>query len=172
MAGGAGPVRRAGLLISADLPAGFVFGALVASAQDREVVGTGRATSGCGYLVVEIAAVRGAPAAGECAGLVSRRHESGEIGWWPVGAGAVVEQPAGGVGDEAAPGAGGVGGDAPGDRGGDGSVPGEFAGLVIEAEQRGQRDGDVHGRTHALCAGKMRVVQGGDAEVDEGVARR
>ncbi len=48
-------------------------------------------------------------------------------------------------------------------------MSGEFAGLVVEAEQGGGGDGDLDGWAQALGFREVRVVQGGDAEVDEGV---
>jgi hypothetical protein len=75
--------------------------------------------------------------------VVSGDDVVSEVGGWPVGAAAVVEELAGVVGDRPPPGAGGVGGEAAGEGGGDGPVPGEVGGLVVAAEQRAQRDGDV-----------------------------
>jgi len=89
-----------------------------------------------GLFVVEVAAVRCSPAAGEGAGLLAGDDECREVGWWPVGCGAAIEQGArGGIGDQATPGAGRVGGDVAREHCRDGAVPGELAGLLVPAEQ-------------------------------------
>jgi hypothetical protein len=56
---------------------------------------------------------------------------------------AVVEQVPGVVGDQPPPGARLVSGEAAGQGGGDGSVPVEVRGVIVAAEQRRERDGDV-----------------------------
>jgi hypothetical protein len=58
----------------------------------------------------------------------------------------------GGVGEESAPGA--VGGDAAGHVGGDGAVAGEFAGVVVHAEERGDGDEDLDVRASAVLVGQ------------------
>ncbi len=60
----------------------------------------------------------------------------GELGWWPVHGGAVVEpHPGGRVGQDPPPGAVGVVGDLAGNLGRYRPVPGQLAGLVVHAEQ-------------------------------------
>jgi len=51
-------------------------------------------------------------------------------------------------------------------------VPGQFTGLVIQAEQSRQRDADVNGWAHPVFAGQLtgRVAgEGVDRELDRGI---
>lgn len=83
--------------------------------------------------MVELAAVSRAAAPGEATGLVAGVDAGDKDVGWPVPGGAVVEDlTGGGVGEDAAPGA--VGDQGAGQVGGNGSVAGEFAGLVAESE--------------------------------------
>ena len=74
----------------------------------------------------------------DCAGVVA-------------GGGGFEDGAVGGVGEDASPGA--VGGDAAGHVGGDGSVAGQVAGVVVEAEQGGDRGEDFDVRSASVLVG-------------------
>src|SRR5215469_12627659 len=130
MSGWAGPGFGSVLLLF-DLPAGVVVGVVVSGAGGGEVRGVCVAAVGPGFDVVEVAQLGCMSASGEGAGLVAGGGVVGEVGGWPVGGAAVVEELTGVVGDESPPGAGLVGGDTPCHVGGDGTVPVEVGGLVV-----------------------------------------
>ena len=97
----------------------------------------GRIAWPVGALVVEVAVVGGALAAGEGALPVAGFDEPGQFSRRLVGAVAEVEQVTGlRFEDHPAPPA--VGGQDPGQLGGDGTVAGEFGRVVLQAEQGGQ----------------------------------
>jgi hypothetical protein len=93
--------------------------------------------------------VPGTPVAGE--------HVVSQVLRRPVAAGAVVQQPAPRVGDQAAPRTALISGDAPGQMGGDRPVPGQVAGLVVETQQGRERDSDLD-RGAAAMTGGQRVA--------------
>src|SRR6266702_7561761 len=117
---------------------------VVPAAEDVQVALVGVAAVAPGDAVVDLAVSGGAVAVREPAGLVPGDHVFGEVLGGPVGAAAVVDQPAQRVGDQPAPGAGPVRGDPPGQRGGDRAVPVQLAGLLVQVEEGGQGDGDLH----------------------------
>ena len=70
---------------------------MVAPASGAEIETTGRAGvvyRVVGNAVVEVAAMRGHPAAGELAGLVSGDDQPGQVCGWSVAGGAVVQRAA------------------------------------------------------------------------------
>src|SRR6266702_6901153 len=119
---------------------------VVPRAQDVQVALVGVAAVAPGDAVIDLAVSGGAIAVREPAALVPGDDVLGEVRRWPVGAAAVVDQPADRVGDQAVPGAGLVRGDPAGQGGGDRAVPVQLAGLLVQLEEGGQGDGDLHRR--------------------------
>jgi hypothetical protein len=90
MSGGAGPFASA-VGMSGDSPAGVVFGVVVALAQRCYVVASCLTALTERFAMVEVAEPGGSSASREGAGVVAGDDVAGEVGWWPVGAAAVVE---------------------------------------------------------------------------------
>src|SRR5215469_12056661 len=136
MSGWAGPGFGAVLSVF-DLPAGVVGGVVVSGAGGGEVRGVCVAAVGPGFDVVEVAQLGCMSACGEGAGSVAGGDVVGEVGGWPVGGAAVVEELAGG----------------------DGAVPVEVRGLVVAAGQGAELDGDVDGGALSVLFGQRGVSE-------------
>src|SRR5215469_30999 len=142
MSGRAGPGFGAVLSVF-DLPAGVVLGVVVSGAEGGDVRGARVAALAPCLDVVEVAQPGCTSASGEGAAPGAGDDVVGEVGGWPVGSAAVVEELTGVVGDQPAPGARLVGGEAAGHVGGNHPVPVEVGGLVVAAEQGAELDGDL-----------------------------
>ncbi len=148
--GGGPPEVAWGRLLK--LPAGFVFEAMVTSAEGAEVVGCGSAAVLPAVGVVEVAALGGPGAVGEAAGGVSPHDVFGQRGRRSVVAATDVEDGAAGrVGDDAPP--GGVGGERAGGGRVERTVARQFGGIVPQAEQGGGVDGDIDAHRRAGSGG-------------------
>src|SRR5207248_2980156 len=128
----------------------FVLEVVVPSGQRPQVVFVGFAAVFPGDDVVEFAAARLAGAVGEPAGGVGGGDVVDQRLRRLVGSSAVVEESPVVVGDQRPPLGGGVERE-PGRGGrGDRPVAVEFGRVLVEAEQGGQRDGDLHAGPAAL----------------------
>src|SRR5699024_2516547 len=88
----------------------------------------------------------------EGASPVAEGDEGGQLGWGSVAGVAVVQGcSVDRIGQDASPGAGR--GDASGHIRGDGAVAGQLTGMLVDADQRRVRDGDVDG--DRLAAGVL-----------------
>src|SRR5882724_8613600 len=136
----AGPLKETGFDLL-EVPAGLVFGAMVAPTE-AGAVGVARLALGPGDGVVDVAGAGGADAAGVAAGAVADLDVLGECGRRLIGGGGHVHDGAGfGVGAQPPP-RGGLGGQLSGGLAGDGADPIHFGGGTVGAEGEGEVDVD------------------------------
>jgi hypothetical protein len=130
--------------VVSDRPTGRLLDLVVPAAFGTEVSFAscaGVLASVVGDAVVDIAAMRRYPAAGELAGLVSSDHQFCEVCRRSVTSSPIVHRPAGNrIGEDAPPDASGS--QFPGHCRGDGTVAGKFGRLVVGIKQRCVRNGD------------------------------
>ncbi len=127
--------------------------------QAFDVAGIGLPSVLPGCLVVDVAPLGLAPAARVAADPVAGDDVIGQVLRRLVGVAADVDHAAHRVGDQSPPCAGRVCGQPTGQRCRHGAVTVEVAGLVVEVQQGGKGDADLHAGSPALPGGGARRVE-------------